>query len=65
MKILKWNIDKEEGSLSCKVNRAIPNRVVSYKTLAGEQITVKSSAIRKKQKLNVCNGRVIGNFDLR
>ena len=64
MKIFKWNIDKTEGSFGCKLNKVIPNRVVSYKTLSGEQIVIKSSKIRKKQKLNVCNGRVVGKFDL-
>ena len=63
MKILKWNIDKQEGALKYKVNKAVPNRIVSYKTLSGEQVVVKSSEIRKKQKFNVCNGHVVKEFD--
>lgn len=63
MKILKWNIDKQEGALKYKVNKAVPNRIVSYKTLSGEQVVVKSSEIRKKQKFNVCNGHVVREFD--
>ena len=63
MKILKWNIDKQEGALKYKVNKAVPNRIVSYKTLSGEQVIVKSSEIRKKQKFNVCNGHVVREFD--
>lgn len=63
MKILKWNIDKKEGSLGCKLNKAVPNRVVSYKTLSGEQVVMKSSDIRKKQKFTVCCGHVINRGD--
>ncbi|MBO5997576.1 MAG: hypothetical protein J6P93_03525 [Alphaproteobacteria bacterium] len=63
MKILKWNIDKKEGSFGCKVNKAVPNRLISYKTLSGEQIVMKSSEIRKKQKLAVCNGLVVKEFN--
>ena len=63
MKILKWNIDKQEGALGYKLNKAVPNRIVSYKTLNGEQVVVKSSEIRKKQKFNVCNGHVVREFD--
>ena len=63
MKILKWNIDKKEGSLGCKLNKAVPNRVVSYKTLSGEQIVMKSSDIRKKQRFAVCHGHVVDRSD--
>ena len=63
MKILKWNIDKKEGSLGCKFNKVVPNRFVSYKTLSGEQVVMKSSEIRRKQKFNVCYGHVIERSD--
>ena len=63
MKILKWNIDKKEGCFGCNVNKAVPNRVVSYKTLSGERVVLKSSEIRKKQKFSVCNGHVIDKCD--
>ncbi len=65
MKILKWNIDKENGSFGCKINKAIPNRVISYETLYGEKVTVKSSEIRKQPKFKVRFGHVINPFDLR
>ena len=64
MKVLKWNIDKEKGTFGCKINKAISNRVVSYETLYGEKISLKSSEIRKKPKFKVCNGHVIGLVDL-
>jgi len=65
MKILKWNIDKERGTFGCKFNRAISNRVVSYETLYGEKVCLKSSEIRKKNRFKVCNGLVVDIKDLK
>ncbi len=59
MRILKWNIDKENATFACRVNKAVPNRIISYQTLNGEKITLKASAIRKQPKFNVRNGHVV------
>ena len=64
MKILKWNIDKDKGTFGCKINKAIPNRVISYETLYGEKVTVKSSEIRKKPKYEVKFGCVVDKTNL-
>ena len=64
MKILKWNIDKEKGSFGCKINKACPNKVISYETLYGAKITVKSSEVRKQPRYEVKFGCVIDKTDL-
>ena len=63
MKILKWNIDKDNGTFGYKINKAVPNKVISYETLYGEKITVKSSEIRKKPKNKVNFGCVVETVD--
>ena len=64
MKILKWNIDKDNGTFGCKINKAIPNRVISYETLYGEKVSVKSSEIRKRPRNKVKFGCVVEKVDL-
>ena len=64
MKVLKWNIDKEKGSFGCKINKACPNRVISYETLYGEKIKLKSTDIRKQPRFEVKFGCVVEKSDL-
>ena len=64
MKILKWNIDKDKGAFGCKINKAYPNKVISYETLYGEKVTLTSSSIRNKPKNQVKYGCVVKALDL-
>ncbi len=65
MKILKWNIDKENGSFGCKVNRALPLKVISYETLYGEKIQASAKQVRKQPNFEVKFGRVISKTDFK
>ena len=64
MKILKWNIDKENCTFGCKINKAYSNRVISYETLYGEKVTIKSAELRKKPRNQVKFGCVVKKVDL-
>lgn len=64
MKILKWNIDKCKGSFGCKINKAMPNKIISYETLSGEKIQIKSSTIRKTPHYRVSFGHVAHKTNL-
>ncbi|GEM_PF-5576972 len=64
MKILKWNIDKCKGSFGCKINKAKPNKIISYETLSGEKIQIKSSTVRKTPHFEVSFGHVRNKANL-
>ena len=56
MKILRWNIDKNQNGY--KINKAKSEKIV-YQTLTGEVIHENARKIRKAPTFEVSFGRVI------
>lgn len=59
MKILKWNVDKNEKGV--KINKARSEKIISYETLSGQIVCESARKIRKAPVYDVKFGRVVGN----
>ena len=56
MKILRWNIDKNDSGY--KINKAKSDKII-YKTLSGEIVQESARRIRKTPNFEVSFGRVV------
>lgn len=65
MRIFKWNIDREKGHFSCKINKAVRIDHISYVTLSGEKVDMPAASVRKMPRLETKFGRVVKTTDLK
>ena len=62
MKILKWNIDKNDSGY--RINKTKSERMISYETLSGKVVCESAKKIRKQPVYEVRFGRVVKTTDL-